>query len=200
MQTLDDKKEMFQELLKYLLEEKQALEYMNDDIRIASNSSKAHVYTMNLNGEPDTLTTAFIKLRGKQDKMEECLVNLSKQISTLTENMHRAGSQRPNDCWYHGTDTHDIAQCAGFQRLNSNDKIDAMHRMGACFLCLQPGHMGRQCSQKILCGECGKGHHQILHNCFRKKQGHINSNLSPKDGMLLTISSVYSKSLPITIL
>lgn len=93
-----------------------------------SNSSKAHVHTMNLSIEPDPLTTAFAKLYGKQDKMEECLVNLSKQISTLTETMHRAGSRRPKNCWYHGTDTHDITQFTVFQKLNRNDKIDTVHR------------------------------------------------------------------------
>ena len=198
LQKLDDKKEMFQELLRYLLEEKQALEYMNDDIRTTSISSKAHVHSMNLTSEPNTLT--LTTLHGKQDKMEECLVNLSKQISTLTEKMHGTRYPRPVDCWFHGTDSHDITQCIVFQRLNTNDKINAVHKIGACYLCLRLGHMGRQCSRKDLCGECGKGHHQILHNCFSKDQGHINSNCSSKDGVLLMISSVYSSSLPITTL
>lgn len=200
LQTLDDKKEMFQELLKYLLEEKQALEYMNDDIRTSNNGSKAHVHTMNVNSESDTLTTAVSEIHGKQNKMEEHLVNLSKQISTLTENMPRSGPRKPNGCWYHGTNTHDITKCTGFQKLNRYDKLEAVRRVGACFLCLHLGHVGRQCSQNVLCGECGKGHHQIIHNCFSKEEGYVNSNLSHKEGVLLMISSVHSNSLPITTL
>lgn len=200
LQTLDDASEMFQKLLGYLIKEKQALEYMNDDIRTATHNSKVQIHAMSLDSEPDTLTTAITKIHGKQDKMEECLVSLCKQISSLTENMQGLSSQKPVDCWYHGTNTHDITHCTVFQRLNSKDKMDAVRRMGACYLCLRLGHMGRQCSFKVLCGECGKGHHQIIHNCFSSEQGHINSSSSLKDGVLLMISSVYSNSLPITTL
>ncbi|XP_071519126.1 uncharacterized protein [Panulirus ornatus] len=201
LQTLKDKSKMFEELLKYLLKEKQALEYMNDDIRATNPNSKVHVHSVNLDSETDVFTTAITQLHGKQSKMEECLVHLSKQISMLTGNMSGVESQRPVECWYHGTDTHDITQCTVFQKLNSKEKIDAVYRMGACFLCLQLGHRGRrQCSQKSLCGECGRGHHQILHNCFGKEQGYINSSLSPKRGVLLIISSVYGNTRPITTL
>lgn len=108
LQTLDDASEIFQKLLDYLVKEKQTLEYMNDDIRTVGPNSKVQVHATSLESEPDTLNTAISKIHGKQDKMEECLVNLCKQISSLTENMHGVDTRKPVDCWYHGTNSHDI--------------------------------------------------------------------------------------------
>lgn len=200
LQKITDKDKMFCELLNYLLKEKEALEYMDADVRVTGNYSKVQVHAMNLDSEPDPLSTALTELQSKQNKMEECLINLSKQMSTLAEKGYGVGLRNHKNCWYHGTNTHDITQCTGFQRLNCEDKIDAMQKMGACFLCLQLGHMGRQCTHGVSCSECGKNHHRMLHDYFIKPQEHMNSNLLSRDGVLLMLSLVYSNARPISTL
>ncbi|KAK3879621.1 hypothetical protein Pcinc_015822 [Petrolisthes cinctipes] len=144
LQAITNKDKLFSELLQYLLKEKQALEYMNSDVRVTDNASKSRVHATSFDSEPESLTTAVTKLQGKQEKIEECMINLTKQMSTLAENIQRTetGVKNSSECWYHGTNAHDITKCSGFQRLANNDKMDAVRQMGACFRCLRLGHVG----------------------------------------------------------
>lgn len=202
LQTIKDKTKLFSELLTYLLKEKQAMEYMDADVRITGNTNRVNVHATNVESETNALTTVLTELQGKQDKMEECLNKLTKQMSTVIENVHRTRGEPIlfRKCWYHGTDTHDITRCTGFQRLGNDEKYDAVQRAGACFLCLQVGHVGRKCTIGVPCSECGKHHHRMLHSSFFKPSPNINSNLLSRDGVLLMISSVYSHTRPITTL
>ncbi|XP_045117673.1 uncharacterized protein LOC123508205 [Portunus trituberculatus] len=202
LQTIKDKDELFAKLLDYLLKEKQALEYMHADVRVTGNTNRAQVHAANMDSETSELTAALTTLQGKQDKMEESLNKLTKQISTVVENVHktRAEPLYLTNCWLHGTDTHDITRCTGFQRLSSDERVDAVRNAGACFLCLQLGHRGRQCTTGAPCSECGKYHHRMLHSFFSKPPPNINSNLLSRDGVLLMINSVYSHTRPVTTL
>ncbi|KAK3884848.1 hypothetical protein Pcinc_010889 [Petrolisthes cinctipes] len=202
LQAITNKDKLFSELLQYLLKEKQALEYMNSDVRVTDNASKARVHATSFDSEPESLTTAVTKLQGKQEKIEECMINLTKQMSTLAENIQRTetGVKNSSECWYHGTNAHDITKCSGFQRLANNDKMDAVRQMGACFRCLRLRHVGRQCTRSVSCSECGRNHHWMIHSCLSKPEAHASSNVLSWSKALLMISSVYSNAYPITTL
>ena len=202
LQTITDKDTLFSELLRYLLTEKQAIEYMDSDVRVADNTSKARVHTTNFDSKPESLITVVTELQNKQEEMEECLISLTKQMTTLAKNVQGAQARvkSSSKCWYHGVNTHNIAQCTGFQRLANNDKMDAVRQMGACFRCLRLGHVGYQCTQNVLCSECGRNHHWMLHSCLSKPEAHASNNLQSWNNVLLMISSVYSNARPITIL
>ncbi|KAK3894342.1 hypothetical protein Pcinc_001879 [Petrolisthes cinctipes] len=175
---------------------------MNSDVRVTDNASKARVHATSFDSEPESLTTAVTKLQGKQEKIEECMINLTKQMSTLAENIQRTetGVKNSSECWYHGTNAHDITKCSGFQRLANNDKMDAVRQMGACFRCLRLGHVGRQCTRSVSCSECGRNHHWMIHSCLSKPEAHASSNVLSWSKALLMISSVYSNAYPITTL
>ena len=130
------------------------------------------------------------------------MINLTKQMSTLAESIQgtQTGVKDPSECWYHGTNTHDITRCSGFQRLANNDKMDAVWQMGACFRCLRLGHVGRQCTRSVSCSECGRNHHWMLHSCLSKPEAQASSNVLSLSRTLLMISSVYSNVHPITTL
>ncbi|KAK3896107.1 hypothetical protein Pcinc_000205 [Petrolisthes cinctipes] len=175
---------------------------MNSDVRVTDNASKARVHATSFDSEPESLTTAVTKLQGKQEKIEECMINLTKQMSTLAENIQRTetGVKNSSECWYHGTNAHDITKCSGFQRLANNDKMDAVRQMGACFRCLRLGHVGRQCTRSVSCSECGRNHHWMIHSCLSKPEAHASSNVLSWSKALLMISSAYSNAYPITTL
>ena len=66
LQDITGKDQLFSELLKYLLKETQALEYMNSDVRVTDSNSKVRVHATNFDSEPESLTTVVTKLQGKQ--------------------------------------------------------------------------------------------------------------------------------------
>lgn len=52
----------------------------------------------------------------------------------------------------------------------------------------------------ILCSECGKHNHQMLHYHFRKTSVQRINRLLPRDGILLMVISVYNMKYPVTTL
>lgn len=68
LQIITDRDKLFSELLQYLLKEKQALEYMNSDVKVTDYAGKARVHATSFDNEPGSLTTAVTKLQGKQEK------------------------------------------------------------------------------------------------------------------------------------
>lgn len=53
---------------------------------------------------------------------------------------------------------HYSASCEAVQKLS--DWKDTLRKSGRCFVCLQFGHRGNQCSRK--CGQCSGNHHQSI--------------------------------------
>lgn len=171
---------------------------MDADVRVTGKTDRVKIHAVSLDNETNALTTILTDIQGKQDRMEECLNKLTKQLSTVVAKVHTARVEPTlfNNCWYHGTDTHDVACCTGIQRLGS-EMVDAVRKAGACFLCLQ---LGRNCTTGAPCSECGRRHHRMLHTSFFMPPAHTNSNLLSGDGVLLMISSVHSHTRPVTTL
>ena len=75
---------------------------------------------------------------------------------------------------HHSPGGYNNTECNTFQNLSSEDKIETVKQNGACYRCLETGHLSRVCSSYKKCDvandsyqPCNKAHHPILH------EGHI---------------------------
>ena len=64
---------------------------------------------------------------------------------------------------------HSIWSCEVFQRMDINNKWNAVKKEKLCFCCLGDDHYSKDCKRRRKCGvrNCDKGHHKLLH--FQKK-------------------------------
>ena len=64
---------------------------------------------------------------------------------------------------------HGIWSCEVFQRMDINNKWNAVKKEKLCFCCLGDDHYSKDCKRRRKCGvqDCDKGHHKLLH--FQKK-------------------------------
>ena len=58
---------------------------------------------------------------------------------------------------------HRIPACDIFKGLSSADKRKFCINTRICYLCLETGHMARNCKSTEMCAICGIGHHTLLH-------------------------------------
>ncbi|XP_045115478.1 uncharacterized protein LOC123507035 [Portunus trituberculatus] len=216
--TLDDT-EKFEELVKFLVEERKVIEYMEDDIRTSKTDVKALVNAASTRENVDemsSLSMAISKLAQSQENCQkqllDCFNNMAHTMMSITNNNQARGKPygtgpgrkvHARGCWYHNNPSHDISQCEAFSKLDDASKMESLKRAGACFVCLEPFHMSRDCSKKIYCNvkinntdTCGKLHHPILHSCFLKEFPMIKAanNLLDREGVLLTVGKVRSGS------
>jgi hypothetical protein len=83
--------------------------------------------------------------------------------------------------------------------MNINDKLDNVRKNKVCFVCLEIGHISKNCPYKKGCEHCGKLHHSILHqedpqsgvnNCL---QLYLVNGEQSGENFILMISSVICK-------
>lgn len=81
----------------------------------------------------------------------------------------KVASNISKNCWFHGTASHSILECSGFQNLNNDPKYELLRSNRVCFICLRKGHFSSDCMNRELChvkGEnnevCGRPHHHTL--------------------------------------
>ena len=188
---LDDD-EKFEKLVEFLTNERQAIEYMEDETRLTKADTKASVHLASTESETEasTLVQAISKLTQSQEtsqkQMLNCFNNMTQSVmDMLSQNQNRSNTLNYNPgynsytrgCWFHNNNLHDINQCTAFQKLSADEKMNHMRAFGACFLCLEPGHTSRYCSKTNCCDVkinahdvCGKWHHPYLHSVFLKIQ------------------------------
>ena len=60
---------------------------------------------------------------------------------------------------------HELWNCQELKSLNVDDKFAAVRTCGACYICLQRGHMASMCQIEHRCATngCGGKHHTLLH-------------------------------------
>ena len=60
---------------------------------------------------------------------------------------------------------HNVSQCRKFIDMNPNERLDTALRKQICFMCLNPGHVTRECTNPVKCQakECGQRHATMLH-------------------------------------
>jgi hypothetical protein len=66
---------------------------------------------------------------------------------------------------------HEVAECAGYLRQEPNERLQLAVQRQLCFVCLQPGHITRNCGRKEKCGAsgCGQMHAALLHEADWRK-------------------------------
>lgn len=209
------KSQVFNFLLDFLLQEKQAMEYINADMRETEQRcqrGKAHSSTVEECPSEDSKPTVQDQLNRQGEMLEQVVQGLTQVAQVLTGTRVRGGlldSQRKSEaskarCWFHGTDTHDIDRCNGFGQLAPKDRLDCVRKNGGCFGCLKQGHISSRClDDRKICGldGCTQSHHPLLHQSLSPVSTlscHNATNLvnerSAGDGViLLMVSSVKCK-------
>jgi hypothetical protein len=199
----------FAHLKDFLVKEKKAIEYMNEDVRCNSNP-KGRVNSADVNSETLEPNNAIVNLLEKQLESHNQLMKI------MTQNMaSSAGNQTPVErfnkgsmrCWFHKSNGHDIAECASFTAAANFEKTAAIKRNGACFCCLKTGHISKQCPNRVQCGEidannqpCTRTHHKLLHAAhvdglvFHNSVHIVNANQNGRRNQaILMISSIQVK-------
>ena len=190
--------EIFLPLLDFLLEEKDAMEYIQSEVR---SDQKARIHHV----AESTHSTASDELCSQLKQNQEVLQKVVKELSHISEIVSK-GNQAPRRfgrvsptkrCWYHDSNSHDIIQCYAFNGLDVNTRIDLLKKNRGCFSCLRSGHLSRNCPDKHSCDHCGEPHHTSLHLDDGHGNVHnimhiVNGEQSGK-GVLLMISEVPCK-------
>ncbi|XP_056001715.1 uncharacterized protein LOC130048707 [Ostrea edulis] len=220
----------FSEFLRFLLDEKTAIEYMTSDIRGSETDSvsrKGRIHTMtNLQEEKnDKVDNAFVnviqsQMQQNEQKMQQVIDGLAQVTDALlngkqkgvTHNTTRNDIPLRKKCWYHETDNHFIGDCTGFSALDGETKMELLRRNGACFSCLKSGHLSKRCVNRKPCDitdfhqqKCGRFHHPFLHGAILNASAHhhnvnIVNEEQGKKGVILMISKVKSNSVSLTTL
>ena len=188
----------FQRLLSYLLQQKRVMEYMENDVRLNSifnrrhinqtvnsaevNSSNCDYTNTNTNANTNTKDTTendvakmYHQIQSMTERMENLFKNhtgIKNQVRQDTKFTHKKqiSDVENRACWIHRTDTHPIYQCKMFINSSHDDKLRSLRQNGACFNCLQQGHIAASCPVVNQCDKlnqlrqkCGKRHHPHLH-------------------------------------
>ncbi|KAK3097424.1 hypothetical protein FSP39_009560 [Pinctada imbricata] len=162
-------REIFKSFLEFLLREKMALEYMENEFRKEGNTTRDRVHLASGDGSSTEAQTDQItdKLDLVLNQVVEGLAQVAEVMGTKkdgNESMWRGGnSARRWKCWYHNVDTHEIGKCTGFANLDLNEKMDQLRRNGGCFSCLKQGHLSSRCHDRKKCEVqgCDKMHHSV---------------------------------------
>ena len=210
---------IFENLLQYLLQEKRVIEYMEHDVRISGkhryvnqtvgNSSNNTEFTKGLCLEEANCTPER-RIWNEIERVSNRLEHLA-QVANISKNLPTQNDTRlePNQwCWVHKTSGHAIASCDHFAKMTHDEKLSVMRKVGACFNCLQTGHIAKDCAENPRCtvfssGKvCGKRHHPLLHrqsNTENKRIAIYNAQMKD-DPALLAISTILCNDQLVTVL
>ncbi|XP_062605795.1 uncharacterized protein LOC134267606 [Saccostrea cucullata] len=219
----------FSDLLRFLLDERAAIEYMTSDIRESNNGSvsrKGKIHTITSSHEKnEKFDDSFVnviqsQMQQNEQKMQQVIEGLAQVTDALLNGKQRGAihDASRNDvsfrkkCWYHETDNHSIGDCTGFSALDGETKMELLKRNGACFSCLKSGHLSKRCNNRKPCEitdfrqqKCGRFHHPFLHGVIVNASAHHHSvNIvneeQGKKGVILMISKIESGNIPLTTL
>ena len=183
----------FPDFLQFLLEEKQAIEYMEDGMRDSTPQNamknKIHSAIGNLDEEfgqenPSDNPTYQLQNQIQENqkaiqKVIEGLVQVTKVMSQpnqsppATSTQVLFGTQRKK-CLFINSDNHKITEFAGFAAQDNKIKVELIKKNGVCFSCLKAGHIARNCSERkhgelrLQDGKnkCEKYYHSTFHMAF----------------------------------
>ena len=143
-----DKRDKFPSLLRFLLEQKQAIEYENAELRSNSNLS---------------VKGSLHYLEKRDDKV------------AIPEGQGTSRYKR-NKCLYHEGANHWTNECRLYLSKPVQERRDALKEKGACWSCLKRGHRIQDCRVKKPCGvnDCNRFHHKTLHEEEQDKKSPSN--------------------------
>lgn len=117
----------------------------------------------------------FIKCLYARAQVLEASANNEKRINPGKTNPHNYKKEvmvslsAQNSKCLHCNGNHRIYYCRKFLELKPKERIDKIHRLGACLKCLNPGHKLKDCKSKFNCRKCdGENHNTLLH--FKKPE------------------------------
>ena len=79
-------------------------------------------------------------------------------------------SERSTTCLYCNRTGHGLHDCYKFTALPMDDRVKFVQHERLCFGCLTPGHLSKDCSDRMVCDKCSKRHPTCLHE-NRSNQG-----------------------------
>ena len=75
-------------------------------------------------------------------------------------------------CLYCRRNDHSPSQCRIVTNVNS--RKDILRKSAKCFVCLNSGHLAKDCSVNYICRKCNGRHHVSI--CNRKSEGNAHEN------------------------
>ncbi|XP_043233392.1 uncharacterized protein LOC122387342 [Amphibalanus amphitrite] len=218
----------FRTLLSYLIQEKRVIEYMDDDVRTYTGTNSKYVNSAinSLQVNPSDSISADTNPDTTTDASQTDVVKICNQIQNMTDRMETllknpstrkfTGSKKKNNidiensrCWIHKTDFHSIFKCNAFLNSTREDKLCTLRQNGACFNCLQQGHIASSCPYENQCEKrnhlnekCGKRHHSCLHfeRPPNENNASIHSTRNNKRKSMLAVSGVICKDKRLTVI
>ena len=200
----------FNGLIKFLLEEKAAMEYLQEELR-DNQTVKSSVNHLEAEERDEANTEATDKISLMQKEMSNTLQKVVDglaqvvQAVSIPQNQSQYGntnnasnwnqSQYSNtnnnnwrklkNCWYHESDGHDITNCTAFTSLPNQEKIELVRRNRVCFNCLKSEHSYRRCRLQKKCEIVDKGLAkcgQMHHPALHGSSFHSNVEVGMNDG------------------
>ena len=81
----------------------------------------------------------------------------------------RPGPRRtPRPCPMDG-ETHPLALCENFKKLDPFERREKLKEWKRCYACLNPGHNIKECGRGVVCQLCQHRHHTLLHGTSRSQ-------------------------------
>ena len=224
---------MFQELLAYLLQEKRVIEYMEHDVRTVAQCRNTVHQTFGTESVNQDISPSTNDEEAKNDFQKNqsiCQKHILEEIEKVTNRlehiMHIANTtgndllkadtfttsneRQRNWCWLHKTTGHFTETCSKFIRMPHDEKLIYMRQAGACFNCLQTGHLARDCTHPSRCQatiagrKCGRRHHLLLHRKDDSKhatqESFVHTSKAQNHSTLLAISKVKCHDQNLTVL
>ncbi|KAL9953399.1 hypothetical protein ACROYT_G040811 [Oculina patagonica] len=132
-----DKRDKFPSLLRFLLEQKQAIEYENAELRSSSS----------------------LPLRGSLHYLEK------RNDKVAIPEEQGSSRYKRTKCLYHEGANHWTNECRLYLSKPVQERLNTLKERGACWSCLRRGHRTQECRGKKPCGvnDCKRFHHKTLH-------------------------------------
>ena len=132
-----DKRDKFPSLLRFLLEQKQAIEYENAELR----------------------SSGSLPLRGSLHYLEK------KNDKVAIPEGQGSSRYKRTKCLYHEGANHWTNECRLYLSKPVQERLNTLKERGACWSCLRRGHRIQDCTSKKPCGvnDCKRFHHKTLH-------------------------------------
>lgn len=131
-----DKKDKFPSLLKFLLNQKRAIEYDSADLRSSGSHSG------------------------------QLTVNHARAVAgEITESDQPFVSRANSKCLFHDYAEHETGECRLYLSKTWEERMNMLKERRACWSCLKIGHRLRDCRSRKACGNngCTRTHHRTLH-------------------------------------
>lgn len=204
----------FLNLLEFLRAEREAIEYMNEELRAENNKPRKTEDSkmVSLTEGKDEEANKSSEVQSLRE-MIEGLVQVVKGSYNASSGNSRVTSSNPTQnygsskCWYHSVDSHETNECYAFNAMDVPARLEAARKNFACFLCLKKGHISRHCQTSQRCtvlidgNACGGRHHEKFHSIERTaNHGDAKIHSSKRQSALLMVSEVCSESGPLTVL